>query len=124
MHLAVPFGNTRKIYPDGDFGAGLVVFNQLSADDWTRVIAHGVQKCSQAIRALVGARQIEIADCSVRHLAALRGHAGDSMLARAAKFHWAPRFTYCAGGHLLGVTRGIQHVTANAQLCEYQIAGR
>jgi hypothetical protein len=44
MHLALPFGNTRKIYPDGDFGAGLVVFNQLSADGWTRVTALGVQK--------------------------------------------------------------------------------
>ena len=44
MHLVAPFRNTSEIYPDGDFGAGLVVFNQLSADDWTRVTALGVQK--------------------------------------------------------------------------------
>jgi hypothetical protein len=46
MHLAAPFGNTSEIYPDGDFGAGLVVFNQLPADDWTRVTALEVQQRS------------------------------------------------------------------------------
>ena len=44
MHLAATFGDISEIYPDGDFGAGLVVFNQLSADDWTKVTALGVQK--------------------------------------------------------------------------------
>jgi hypothetical protein len=44
MHLVAPFRNTSEIYPSGDFGAGLVVFNQLLADDWTRVTALGVQK--------------------------------------------------------------------------------
>jgi len=44
MHLAAPFRNTCEIYLDGDFGAGLVVFNQLSAGGWTRVTALGVQK--------------------------------------------------------------------------------
>jgi hypothetical protein len=44
MQLVAPFGNTSEIYPDGDFGAGLVVFNQLSADGWTRITALGVQQ--------------------------------------------------------------------------------
>jgi hypothetical protein len=46
MQLVAPFGNTSEIYPDGDFGAGLVVFNQLSADGWTRITALGVQQRS------------------------------------------------------------------------------
>jgi len=44
MQVVALFGSASEIYPDGDFGAGLVVFNQLSTDDWTRVTALGVQK--------------------------------------------------------------------------------
>jgi len=47
MHLAAPFRNTCEIYPDGDFEAGLVVFNQLSAGGWTRVAALDVQQRSK-----------------------------------------------------------------------------
>jgi hypothetical protein len=47
MHLVAPFRNTSEIYPDGDFGAGLVVFNQLLAGGWTRVTALDVQQRSK-----------------------------------------------------------------------------
>ena len=46
MHLVAPFGNTSEIYSDGDFGPGPVVFNQLSADDWTSVTGLNVQQRS------------------------------------------------------------------------------
>jgi hypothetical protein len=43
MHMAAPICHTIKICPDGDFGPGLVVFNRLWADNWTRVTALDVQ---------------------------------------------------------------------------------